>query len=65
MPGRGQPLHAFRLPEEIWERFGQAAAAMGTERGTAIREFIAWYVREPGAELPPRPPELPAVGGTD
>lgn len=59
MPGRGQPLHAFRLPEDQWEQFGRAAAAMGTERGTALRDFIAWYIRQAGAELPGRPPRLP------
>lgn len=28
---------------------------MGTERASLIREFIAWYLRQPDAELPERP----------
>lgn len=56
MPGRGTPMRAFRLPERLWLAFGAATARRGTDRGAALRAFIRWYVREPGAELPDRPP---------
>jgi len=38
----------------LWERFGAAAAAAGSDRSTVVRELIRWYLREPGAELPER-----------
>jgi len=25
------------------------------DRGTLLRAFVAWYLREPGAKLPDRP----------
>jgi hypothetical protein len=39
----------------LWDRFGELAAAVGSDRSTVIRELIAWYVRQPGAKLPNRP----------
>jgi len=55
MPGRGTPMRAFRLAENLWIKFGEAAAAAGVDRGTLLRAFVAWYLREPGAKLPDRP----------
>jgi hypothetical protein len=40
---------------DTWYDFDAAAKAMGTERAAVIRELIDWYIREPGAKLPPRP----------
>ena len=37
-----------------WERFGDAAGT--TRRAEVIRALIDWYLREPGAKLPDRPP---------
>ncbi|MBZ6252190.1 hypothetical protein KVH27_27980 [Streptomyces olivaceus] len=48
------PPRQIRIGDE-WYEFDAAAKAMGTERATLVREFIAWYLREPGAELPERP----------
>lgn len=45
------PMHTIRIEESLWRRFGAAA---GDRTGT-IRDFIRWYVREPGARLPTRP----------
>ena len=36
-------------------RFGEAAKAQGTDRSALVRAFVAWYMREQGAELPRRP----------
>ncbi len=55
MPGKGTSMHSFRLGDETWDRFGEAAKRKGTSRVAAIREFIRWYVGYPGAELPERP----------
>lgn len=48
-------MRAFRLAEALWVRFGEAAERAGTDRGTLLRAFVRWFLREPGAELPPRP----------
>lgn len=53
--GRGTARQQFRLDEALWDRFGAAVTSAGTDRSTVLREFIAWYVREPGAKLPTRP----------
>jgi hypothetical protein len=55
MPGKGTPMRAFRLAEAMWAKFGEAAARAGTDRGSILREFIRWYVGEPGAKMPRRP----------
>lgn len=55
MPGRGTPRHAIRIPDDLWDRAGETAEATGTDRNAAIREFLRWFVREPGAQLPERP----------
>jgi predicted transcriptional regulator len=55
MPGRGTPHAAVRIPEDVWRRFHELALAAGTDRSALIRQFVAWYLREPGAKLPDRP----------
>lgn len=51
MARRGRPNVTIRLDEDLWARFGQ----LTSDRSAAVREFIRWYVREPGAKLPRRP----------
>lgn len=46
----------IRIATRMWLDFGHAAKAAGTTRGAAVGQFIAWYLRKPGAKLPPRPP---------
>ena len=48
-------MRAFRLAEALWDTFGEAAKKAGTDRGTLLREFVKWYIRLPGAKMPPRP----------
>jgi hypothetical protein len=50
-----------RLPRAVisvdgtkWKRFGTATGA--GRRPEILRAFIDWYLREPGAKLPERPP---------
>ena len=43
------PPRQMRIPDD------QAAKAAGTVRAEAVREFIRWYLRRPGAKLPTRP----------
>ncbi|GFE20105.1 hypothetical protein [Streptomyces nigrescens] len=40
---------------DAWYDFDAGAKALDTERAAVIRELIDWYIREPGAKLPPRP----------
>jgi antitoxin component of RelBE/YafQ-DinJ toxin-antitoxin module len=53
--GRGTARQTIRIEEDLWARFAAACEQTGTDRSTAIREFVAWYVREPGTKLPKRP----------
>lgn len=48
------PPRQIRIGDE-WYDFDLAAKAQGTERATLVREFIAWYLRQPDAKLPARP----------
>ncbi|MHC3427160.1 hypothetical protein [Streptomyces sp. DT18] len=48
------PARQIRIGDE-WYAFDAAAKAQGADRATVIREFIAWYLRQPEAELPERP----------
>lgn len=48
------PARQVRIGEE-WYEFDVEAKRAGTERAALIREFIAWYLRKPGAKLPTRP----------
>lgn len=49
--------HHFRLDAPPWNLFVTLAG-----RGAAskvIKQFILWYIRWPGADLPDRPPATP------
>lgn len=52
------PQRKLRVDEELWDRFEQAVGHTDPEldRSKVLRQFIAWYVREPGAKMPARPP---------
>lgn len=52
--GRGTARQTVRVNETLWQQFGEVAEAAGTDRSTLVREFIRWYVREPGARQPQR-----------
>lgn len=46
-----------RMKDARWDRLGERAAKKEVTRTWAINQLVAWYNREPGAKLPPRPPE--------
>lgn len=48
------PRALFSVDGDKWKRFGKAAGA--GKRPLVLRAFIDWYLREPGAKLPDRPP---------
>jgi len=47
------PHRPIRVEQTLWDKFG--ALVGPRERAEVIRQFIRWYVREPGAKLPKRP----------
>lgn len=57
--GRYRFVAKVRAPKELWEGFGKAAAAAGTNRSAVLVQFIRWTIRHPGASLPKRPPAGP------
>lgn len=42
----------MRVPDDEWLPFEDAARG---SRAALVRQFIRWYLRRPGAELPDRP----------
>ncbi|MEV4521497.1 hypothetical protein AB0J77_14810 [Micromonospora tulbaghiae] len=52
---KGTALQSFRVANDLWKRFAEQADLAGTNRSEVLRRFIAWYLREPGADLPQRP----------
>lgn len=58
VPGR-TPVRPIRVEAGLWDDFGKAATASDTDRSAALRAFMAWYARRPGAKLPVRPAVVP------
>lgn len=48
------PISRFRIDADEWQAFG-GAVPQDTDRSAVLREFVAWYLRRPGAKLPKRP----------
>ena len=42
------------LPAPFWARLGKLVG--NRNRSGVVRALVAWYLREPGAKLPERPP---------
>ncbi len=51
MPGKGTPKQTIRVDPDLWMRFGETVG----DRAAALRAFMEWIVREPGAKMPRRP----------
>jgi hypothetical protein len=47
------PLRPVRVEGALWNLFGEVVGTR--KRSGVIREFIRWYLREPGATMPDRP----------
>jgi hypothetical protein len=47
------PLRPVRVEGTLWKLFGEVVGTR--KRSGIIRDFIRWYLREPGASLPDRP----------
>lgn len=60
-PATGKTFIArARVAFDLWEEFGTAAEAQGTDRSKVINEFIRWFLRKPGAKMPARPTPPPS-----
>lgn len=53
LPETHTPHRMVRISDDHWDRFGALVGLR--ERSRVIKEFVAWYVGEPGAKLPKRP----------
>lgn len=51
----GRVPRTIRMEQDLWTRLGPAALANGHDRSGLIRQFVRWYLSEPGAQLPQRP----------
>jgi hypothetical protein len=49
------PPRQMRIPDDEWLPFDDATKSAGLARAEAVREFIRWYLRRPGAKMPNRP----------
>jgi hypothetical protein len=52
--GRGTPRQTIRVDEDLWVKFGELTAAEGLDRSSVLRNFIRWYIGQPGAKPPVR-----------
>lgn len=48
-------VRSIRLEQDLWDDLGPAAQKVGHDRAGVIRQFVRWYLRRPGADLPQRP----------
>jgi len=46
------PTRPIRIDLDLWEEFGKVAEP---DRSAVLRDFVRWYIREPGAKMPRRP----------
>lgn len=53
---RTTPPRSTQLDDEPWAAFGVAAAELGMSRAKLMSTLMLWFIRWPGAKLPPRPP---------
>lgn len=54
-PRPSNPHRSVRFEHDDWADGDAAAKEMGSARGRILNEFLAWYLRRPGAKLPTRP----------
>lgn len=56
MPDQPKTKHrTIRIDDTLWDAYGELV----DDRTAVIRDFLRWYVREPGVKLPKRPDVSP------
>lgn len=53
--GKGKPRQTIRAEEDLWLRFDESSAAVGSDRSEVLRDFMRWHAGDPTAKLPRRP----------
>lgn len=54
-PENFTPIRSIRIAAATWERAKRLAREQGKSMSELVREFLDWWLREPGAKLPTRP----------
>jgi hypothetical protein len=56
MPSSPKTQHrSVRISDDDWADLLAAARTQGSDRGTVIKDLVAWYLRRPGVTQPKRP----------
>ena len=56
MPNDPKTQHrSVRISDDDWRDLLAAAKTQSSDRGSVIKELVAWYLRRPGATMPKRP----------
>ena len=56
MPDQPKNKHrSVRFSDEDWEDLRRATEGIGSDRGTVLKEFVAWYLHHPGSKAVKRP----------
>lgn len=63
--GKGTARQTIRADEGLWEEFGDATSKVDSDRSTVLRDFMRWFTRRHGAELPQRPEQSGSPGGAE
>lgn len=56
---RKTPPRSFQMEDSPWKRLGEVADELGTSRAGLVTALALWFIRWPGAKLPPRPKAQP------
>lgn len=51
---RTTPPRSYQLDDPPWHLVGLVASALGMSRAALMKALALWYIRWPGAKLPPR-----------
>lgn len=57
------PVKTLRIPQAVWDEFGEVAGQLKTNRTALVLDFMLWMTRQPGAKLPKRP-DVPATASS-
>lgn len=54
-PENFTPIRSIRIAAATWDEAKAKAREQGKSMSELLREFLDWWLRRPGAKLPPRP----------
>ena len=50
------PTRGVKIDPELWDEFGRAATAEGTDRSTLVEQWVQWHLHKRGARAPQQAP---------